>query len=105
MRTETPLGEIGDEDVLRLNRRVLDTRTAQALCDELAQSGRLTLCVDFLRVEFVTPGGLAKLLDLHAQLRAAGGCLRLCNAEGCLELTRLCGVPDAHRLAAPHSPV
>src|SRR5262249_36944465 len=87
MTTEPLLEWVGAGGPLRLNPRVLDTRAAQALCDELARlagaSGQFALRVDFGRVEFVTAGGLSKLLDLHGQLRAAGGGLRLDNAEGC----------------------
>jgi hypothetical protein len=103
MPTRNLLEEIdaeGDVSVLRITTPVLSTRAAEAVCGRLSrlasETGRRKLHIDFGRVEYLTGSGLSKPLGLHAHLRAAGGGLRLCNAEGCLAPTRLSGVPDAY---------
>jgi len=80
-----------DVSVLRITTPVLSTRATEAACERLyrlaSESGQRELHLDFGRVEYLAGGGLSELLDLHAYLRAKGGCLAL---------TRLSGVPDAH---------
>jgi anti-anti-sigma regulatory factor len=100
MNTHPLLEEIDAEDdigVFRLLKGVLSTEAAQAVCMELSRlasaTGRTRLHLDFGGVEYLGAPGLVQFLALHAQLRAAGGGLRLCNAEGCLDLDRLSDFP------------
>src|SRR5262249_21332934 len=100
MNTHPLLEELDAEDdigVFRLLGGVLSTEAAQAVCRELSrlatETGRTRLPRDFGGVEYLGAPGLAEFLALHAQLRAAGGGLRLCDAEGCVDLDRLSDFP------------
>src|SRR5262245_54790020 len=83
----------GDVSVLRLHQVILCPRVAHAVCAELTrlaiEAGRSKLHLDFGGVEYLAAAALGKLLALHAALQMIGGGLRLCSAEGGLDLDRL----------------
>jgi anti-anti-sigma regulatory factor len=97
----------GDVIVLRLHPVILCTRAAHAVCTELSRlvskGGHNKLHLDFGGVEYLAAAGLGQLLALHAALQMVGGGLRLCSAEGSLDLDRLSHVvgPSSPGLAQP----
>jgi anti-anti-sigma regulatory factor len=83
----------GDVSLARLNRRVMDVRAAEAVCDELSraavESGRHEWHLDLSEAEFLPAAGLHKLLALGGQLRAAGGGLLLWDVDSSFDLAGL----------------
>jgi anti-anti-sigma factor len=105
--------QVGDNTVVRFTDGILDTETVQAVCEDLSrlvqQQGCKSISLDFANVTFLSAAALGRLLNLHKELQAGGGGLRLCNVEDkvyeVFDLTRLADLLNVRPGASHQRPL
>jgi anti-anti-sigma factor len=93
---------VGDVKWVRFTEEDLGDRHIHAIGEQLFlladDVGKHKLHLDFGKVNFLTGGGLGKLITLHKKVERAGSQLALCNVDARLyevfEVTRLTQILD-----------